>query len=265
MNKILSFDKFNLINENFDFYSDGASAGPSPWFQQWQQLGAGPTSPMSMGPSYGFVSDPNMSVYSDTNNPYVDNYARMSGQVGDITKIMRGLYSQGVLKGGGMPDDEFLNDMDEFKNLKILRIYENSIQKLDVFISFEFKEDEFFGVFKNFNDNLQQPRLKSDFLLDPRQTQLSHNYYLKLNNFFLKTLENWFTPCKGLWRNIKENAPFRNNMGNIISLKTNSVVEVIGNSKDKDGNPYISVKYNGEILKLIKNNYYFFKYWFEKN
>ena len=52
-------------------------------------------------------------------------------------------------------------------------------------------------------------------------------------------------------------------MGNIINLPKNRKVELINVDVDENNNPFIRIKYKNEIYKIDKNDYFFFKYWFE--
>jgi len=225
-------------------------------------MGIEPTSPL--GPGYGLASDPNASIYSDGNNPFQDSYMRTSSIIQDLTKVMNTLTSQGVFTNVNQKPDIFLEEIDEYKNLKILRTYENLRRKVDIFISFEFFGEEFFGVYRNFNDSLMKSRLKSDIFNDPRCRQIDNDYFLKLNNYFYKILERWFIPDKGLYKNLKEDNIIKNELGQNIKIKKNAIIDVIGSNIDKDNDPYIILKYKNEKYTITKNNYYFFKYRFKK-
>ena len=99
---------------------------------------------------------------------------------------------------------------------------------MDVFLSFDYDEREFFGVYKGFN-SYDKPKLITDFSTDTANMQfLTPEYYLKMSNYFYKVLENWFKPQKGFYTNLKADNPVKDESGNIVNLKKNVLVEVVG-------------------------------------
>ena len=133
---------------------------------------------------------------------------------------------------------------------------------IDVYISFYFNEEEFFGVYKNFN-NIQKEKLKTDLFTDNRFGYINTEYMLKLDNFFRKVLDKWFRPRKGSYISLKE-VSCRDNMGSKFILPKNVRIEVKYSNDDKDGNSYITFTYRNEKYVINKNDYYYFNYWFEK-
>ena len=132
--KLLKFDEFIIENSEFNQYN----------------LGSEVQSPF--GPGYGMAMDPGLSIYSDDNRPYVDQYARSAGSTNKLMQMAqkagKDLFSDPRFS---KRSDIFLEDSTEYKNLTILRMVQNESLKLDVYFSFEFNEQEFFGAFKNFN------------------------------------------------------------------------------------------------------------------
>ena len=134
---ILKYNKYNFITENFPDYIIKESSEFAD-----MQMGQ-----MPLGAGFGFSQDPSLSIYSDGSGPYVDNYQRMSQVVQDLNRVMKSLYAQGSTSISRHKLDYFLEDLEEYQNLKILRVFINNKMKIDVFISFDFMEEEFFGVF----------------------------------------------------------------------------------------------------------------------
>ena len=251
MKNLHNFERFEFLKENYgnDFVSYNVSPN--------QGSTSGPTNQL------GYVQDPNLSIMSDGSSIYIDNYQRMSMYANDLFKIMSGMYGTMKQMYQSNTTDTFLEDIDNLANLKILRICKNESQNLDVYISFDFGEDEYFGVYKNFNC-FQKPKLTSEFISDPRNTFINKEYYLKFSNYLYRILLKWFAPEVGVYKNLNPDMKIRNNMGEMIPLKINTTVEVKGYNIDKDGRYYIVVKYKDERYVINGDNYYFFKYYFDK-
>lgn len=246
---ILTFDKYKFIKDNFEYLKEDS---------QFMQMDIGSH---GLGAGYGFAVDPQMSMSSGEDSPYRDNFARTAQMVNDLSRVIRNVQGQIV---STLSRNYFVEDVDDYTDLTILRIFMNTSMKLDVYISFVFKGEEFFGVFKNFNgNNNNQAHFKSDLFSSVEYGYIDREYYLKLCSYLRKILSNWFIPDRGLYVNQKPNAPMKGEMGEIFNLKENAVVEVIGYNIDKDNDPYIIVKYDDKAYNIVKNNYYFFKYWFE--
>ncbi len=247
--KILSFNKFNFLNES---YSD---------FNQFSQGGVGPS---PLGPGFGFAVDPKMSIYGHADSPQVDQYNRTPMMVNRLIGIMKDINKDTVNNYGAIKYDQFLEDVDEFTDFKILRINVNTNLTIDIFISFYFGEEEFFGVFKKFND-IQKEEFRTDLFTDSRFRYIDKEYRLKLDNYFRKILTKWFRPNKKTWYvNLKDQVSTRDNMGSKFMLPKNAKIEVRITNDDKDGNSFIQFLYKGESYVINKNDYYFFNYWFEK-
>jgi hypothetical protein len=211
-----------------------------------------------LGPGYGFAQDPQMSIYSDGANPYVDNYTRLSQIVADLGRVMKELQgsTSNALKSR---IDYFLEDIEEYQNLKILRIFVNTNMKLDVYISFDFMEEEFFGVFRSFN-GINEPKMDSDLFTDPRFNYMDKEYLIKLKNYVYKILYNWFIPTPGDYKVLADELKMKNSMGQTVTVKKNVNIYVKGYNTDADNNPFILVKYKDNVYEIGKNDYFFFKY-----
>jgi len=216
------------------------------------------------GAGYGFASDPGLSIYSDDNRPYQDQYARSQGTTNKLMQMAQGagknLFNDPRFN---RKNDRFLEDSEYFKKLKILRMVQNQNLKLDIYISFEFNEQEFFGVFKNFNGLIKPPALTSPELLNNNQ-YMDKEYFLKLNNFLYKKLYNWFKPKPGFYVNLKENNRIKDNMGRLLFLDKGKMVEVMGYNEDENNDPYITIKIKNQTYYIEKNNYFWFNWRFEE-
>jgi hypothetical protein len=247
--KILKFNTYNFLIDNLSESTEFAD-------MQLSQL----SNPL--GPGYGFSQDAQMSIYSDGSSPYIDNYTRFSQMSIDLSRIMGSLHGF-VSNGMNQKVDMFLEDIEEFSNLKILRMFINNQLKLDIFISFVFMEEEFFGVYRNFN-GINKPKFNSDLLTDVRFGYINKEYYIKLNNYLYKILYNWFIPIPGDYIIINDEIKVKNSLGEIISIPKDSKIYVKGYNTDQDNDPFLIIKYKEEIYKLTKNDYFFFKYYCKK-
>jgi len=244
---ITKFNKYNFLKEG---YSD---------YNQFSQAGA---NSHGLGPGYGFAIDNKLSIYGSQDSPYTDQYARTPMFVNQLLGIMKQANKDVVTNYGAIKYDQFLEDIDEFTDMKILRLNVNNSLSIDVFISFFFGEEEFFGVFKKFNW-VQKEEFKTDLFTDGRYSYIDKEYRLKLDNYFRKVLDKWFKPKKGNYISLKE-VPCRDKMGAKFMLPNKANIEVVYSNDDKDGNSFIEFKYKNESYVLNKNDYYFFNYWFEK-
>jgi hypothetical protein len=252
--KLLKYNKFKFLNENVEKINEASD------FVDFMQYGLG--SPTGFGAQgYGLATDPQMSIYSGQDSPYVDYYSRSRSFTTSLMDITRMLYK--TSQDDRYKVDKFLDDVDEIKDLKILRLNVNENQKLDVFISFGFYDQEFFGLYKHFN-GIMKPMLKCELYSDPNYNYIDNEYRLKFDNFLYKSISNWFKPEKGFYKNLKPDNQIKDEMGNQFKIKKDSIVEVLGWTMDKDNEPYLSLKVNEKKYFIAKNNYYFFNYWFEK-
>jgi hypothetical protein len=252
---VIKYNKYNFILENFpeDMLKESTEFGD----MQMGQL----SNPL--GPGYGFAQDPSLSIYSDDSSPYIDNYQRLSRTVQDLARVMKSLYGAGAVSISKHKLDYFLEDVEDFQNLKILRIFVNQRLELDVFISFSFMEEEFFGVYRNFN-GMDKPKLDTDLFSDPRFSYIDNEYRLKASNYFYKILYNWFIPSPGDYKVLTDELEVKNSLGENYIIKKGKTITVKGYNTDADDNAFLMLIYRDDIYKIIGNNFYFFKYWCKK-
>jgi hypothetical protein len=252
MNHLKEFRKFNY--EKYDLIMEDSE------FNSYQ---FGQNTPNPLGPGHGFASDPGLSIYGGADSPYVDLYSRGHGFVNDlkgvIDHINKDNKSIAVQKY-----DHFVNDIEFYENLKILRLIENESNYLDVFISFEFNETEYFGVYKNFNRPYLKAKLQCELYKEQQYNYINGEYQLKLSNYLRKILNNWFIPKSGIWKNLKEGYLIKDEMGTKTPLKENRFVDVKGYNIDENNNPYIVIEFKNEEYTIGENSYYWFKWYCEK-
>jgi hypothetical protein len=248
--KIISYNKYSYLKENYEFLNEDSE------FNQYQ-FGV---EPHGLGAGYGFASDPQISIYSDDSSPYRDNYSRTSQMANDISRILN---SMGGIIAKSMSIDMFIEEIDEYTNFKILRIFVNDKNLIDIYLSFEFQGEEYFAKYKDFNGLNKPPKITSDLFTDIKYRHIDREYYLKLNNYIYKIVYNWFIPDKGFYKNLKKDLNIRSNMGENVFLKEGATIRILGYDIDNDGNPYLVLMYKDEKYTIEKNNFYFFKYWFD--
>jgi len=217
------------------------------------------------GPGYGFATDPGLSIYSPDSNPYVDMYARTAGTTSHLMTLIKQMNKEIADDHVfARKSDRFLEDIDEYKNIKILRIFENENLKLNVYISFDFMDNEFFGVFRNFNSNYNKPTFDTELLSDTRFGYIDKEYYLKLNQYLYKLVYNFFIPEPGMYKNLKQNCLVKDEeTGEQRFLKEGKIVEVLGYNTDENNDPFITLKIQDKKFNITGNNYFYFKYRFD--
>jgi len=232
---------------------------------EFNQYLMGGQSQSPFGPGYGFATDPGLSIYSDDNRPYMDEYARKAGTTNKLMQISQN-FSKDLFNDPkfNRKSDRFLEDSEYYKKLKILKMYENENLKLNIYLSCEFNDEEFFGVFKNFNGLVKPPILNAPELLNHgRYPYIDKEYALKLNNFLYKKLYGWFKPDPGIYINLKENNPVKDEMGRQFFLKKGKIVEVMGYNIDENNDPFITIRMKNQDYYIQKNNYFWFNWRFK--
>jgi hypothetical protein len=252
--KIFKFNRYSFLNDT-NLIKEGSE------FLQYQ-FGIEPMGTQGGGGQYAFAQDPSSSYYNYQDSPYTDFYARQSGLVANLNRIMKGVRNQtdAIYKDV----DPFLEDINLYKNLKILRIFENNNLKVDIFLSFDYDGNEYFGAFRNFN-SLSKPKFESELFYEQEfQYRFNPEYKLKLGNFFYKKLEKWFIPSKGLYKNMKHDNRVKDTMGKLYEMNADQIVEVLGYNTDNNSKPYVIIKVKDHTYHVENNDYYYFKWRFEK-
>ena len=251
--KVLKFSKYSFLNEQV--LNEGSE------FMQYQ-FGLEPMGTQGGGGQYAFAQDPRTSYFNYQDSPFTDFYARQSGLVANLNNLVKNIRGQSDMIYKEM--NPFLEDINLYKNIKILRMFENNHLNLNVFLSFEYDEKEFFGVFKSFN-GLGRPKFESELFFEPEyQYRFNSEYKLKLGNFFYKKLEKWFIPEKGIYKNLKPENRVKDTMGKLYEMNSDQIVEVLGYNMSSDNKPYVIIKVQDHTYHVEHNDYYFFKWRFEK-
>jgi hypothetical protein len=252
--KVFKYSRYSFLN-NAELLLEGSE------FLQYQ-FGLEPMGTQGGGGNFAFAQDPSSSYYNYQDSPYVDFYARQSGLVANLNQITNNVRGQSDLIY--KDTNAFLEDINLYKNLRILRIFENNNLKVDIFISFDYDNNEYFGAFKNFN-GLSKPKFESEIFYEPElQYRFDGAYKIKLSNFFYKKLEKWFIPEKGFYKNMKPDNRVKDNMGKLYEMREEQVVDVLGYNMNNDNKPFVIIKVKDKTYHIENNDYYYFKWRFEK-
>lgn len=150
----------------------------------------------------------------------------------------------------------------DIENITLQDIVINSDNYIDVYIKIKIGdyEDEFFGVFKNFNA-YNRDKFKSEIF----NIIKNDKYKLILDNYLYNTLNKWFTPKTGEYKYIdEEELECKSIKNNNIKLKKNSIIKVKYIEKNNENNK-IHIIYKNENYFIDGNEYYLFKLKFIKN
>lgn len=239
--KLLKFNKHMFLKES---YSD------------FNQYDIGP-SPIA---GCGFAVDQALSVNSQDDSPFSNNYHKSAMMVNSLLNIIKQMNKDHVMNYGTVKFDQFLEDLDDITDFKILKININSKLRIDIYISFRLNDEDFFGVFNDFNW-IQKGKLKSDLFSDNRYRYINYNYIIKIDNYFRKILLSWFKPHDNSEYISLKDINIKNELGKSIILPINSTISIISSNVMTE-HSYIKLEYKGKIYTINGNNYYYFNYWF---
>lgn len=252
--KILKYSRYSFLNET-NIINEGSE------FQQFQ-FGIEPMGTAGGGGNFAFAQDPSASFFNYQDSPFTDFYARQSGLVSNLDQVMKNMRGNTnlIYKDRNL----FLEDVELYDDIKILRIFENNNTKLDIFISFTFDKNEYFGAFRNYN-GLVRPTLESEIFFEPEYLyRFNSEYKLKLSNFFYKKLDKWFIPTNGIYKNMKNENRVKDKMGKLYEMNENQIVEVLGYNMNSNNKPYLIIKVKENTYHIENNDFYYFKWRFEK-
>jgi len=248
MKYILDIDKYTKLNESM---LDG---NMNDILADWGAVSNAVSSGL-----YGFSYDPNLSTYPNQYDSTVDPFTRNQ-------LLVKGLRNQVNRSQSEMNDlvfNKYLKDIEELDNIKILRMFVNNMGFLDVFISFELFEIEFFGVFRSFNNTLQPIIFTSELYTDVNFSYINEEYRLKLSNHLKMILDNWFNPMICSYKSLKNNT-LRDLKGGFFEIKKDAVINIVGTNIDANRNKYAIVVYKDNKYFIKDNDFYYINYRYEK-
>ena len=186
--------------------------------------------------------DPQMST-----DPFDRNTALKTQRIRTLLQIS---YSLVGLRDG--IDD--LNADLVIKQVTIVKMFENSLGLLDIYIKFDIDDQEFMGIFQNWG-GVSAPVFKSPSF---EEVYYSASSKIKLIGMLKIIMNDYFKPEYGNWIN-QVGIYLRDEWGVILFVKPGSrlkVDEVI----TEDDHPKISLYYKDVLYHIQNIDYYWFKW-----
>jgi hypothetical protein len=194
--------------------------------------------------------DPTLSLdaWDKHKNNLRDQFARLQGILQNVFSTYSGSYIKSVN----------LN-IEELTNLYIHRIYKNNVLGIDIQIKFEYENENYYGVFKNYTSS--EVDFRSNILSIPIIALHPENK-IKIVGILKKCLNEWFKPYEGLYKTLKDVKVY-NDMGDIFYIEKGSVV-IVDEVLRENNKPIIYLLFRDKRYYLCDIDYYFFNYWFSK-
>ena len=232
MSKNKFIKKYNdFLNENSEF--------------SFQQFGlGGVTSSQS-----GVVQSNDQQLSMDAADQHISN---IQNQMQDLQNMMATIFA-----GSRGEIGSTILDLEEFENIKIIRMYPSSNGHLEIYLYLEYDEEPYYITIEDYG-HINGCEIKSDLFNNPI---FNTKNVVIIKGILMKVLKEWFRPENGEYRTLKEVFVY-DDLGNFLPIKANLTIEV-DDVIIEDDKPIIYIKYNNKTFYLTENNYYFFKYWFE--
>lgn len=232
----MSFNRYNFLNENW-------TTQPASEFSQFNS-----EDNLTFGAGYGFAVDRSISM--DNTNDGAYSPANKIGRLASIINKMNINPFAQLNKG----IDYFQEDIDEISDIIILKTVINKSNDIDVFISFKLEEDEYYGVFKNFNKD--KIDFKCELFTDVERGYADMSYRLKFSNLFFKIISNWYNIKKSEYTALTDIILY-DYILSPITVKKGQKLKVIDCDIPKKE---IIVLYKDNRYTLRGNDCYYFKY-----
>jgi hypothetical protein len=147
----------------------------------------------------------------------------------------------------------------DVKEFKVVRIFPNNNNSLDVYIKFILDDMQYYGTFKNWA-SVNGAKFQSPVLNHPNIKFHLENA-VKIEGVFKQILNEWFRPELGEYRVLKQVKVY-DDMGNIFMLPENGKVTIDEVLTEED-KPIIYLSYDDKAYFLTDLDYFFFHWWFE--
>lgn len=179
---------------------------------------------------------------------HLHNVRDMNIRLNTILKQIMGT-NQIWSKTGGVIDGLDIN------NIKIIRQFVKNGIDLDIYLTFELDEKEYFAVIKNY---ILKPEVESEVFSDP-DLALTKEWVIKIKGLLKKVIKKWMTiPSRTKWKALKDITCTDYNTGELTTIKEGEIIRVLRSLNDK-----IIIEYYDNKYIIDKMNYYFFNYYFE--
>jgi len=180
---------------------------------------------------------------------HLDNIRTSNLRLNDILNTVRSTNNIYNLKNNSLMDGM------EIKNLKILRMFPSNEIDLDVYISFDMGDQNYYGVINKFVTN---PDLKSELFRDDNLF-VNKEWVIKTKGNIIKVIKNWMNISPSKWKSLKDIQCTDVISGQIVNIPKDSEVNVLRTFDNS-----IIVTYDNRNCKLKGMNFYYFNYWFEE-
>jgi len=196
--------------------------------------------------------------------PHVDNPGLSINAFDKHQDRIRGAISQlGTLHKALSGTDGYKNlrsqlglDEQDLESLKVIRVVKANTVQYDVYISFNIREKEYWGVVKDIFGNTT---FKSEVFNDTSLLQ-TLTWTTRITGLLIKTVKNWFKPQFGMYKLlIEEINCYSSTTGKLMVLPQDTEIEVL-----KAYNDRIIFRYGNEQYTLKADNFIYFNWWFEK-
>lgn len=141
----------------------------------------------------------------------------------------------------------------------------NESGTLDIFLTFEIDEEEYYGVFWGYGNSMA-PEFVSEIQRLP-MLAYAKDKYARLQGYILRTIEKWFEDLDGSYELKADGVVAYDDMGQDFLLKKGVKVVYLDSNLDPN---YRHIKVRVKVgknkvkdLKIKGLDVFFFKYWFE--
>lgn len=143
----------------------------------------------------------------------------------------------------------------DIKKLNIVKIVKDLNFDYDVYIKFEIKEKEYWGVIK---DIIKNPEIKSEVFLDGELIQ-TKEWEIKTKGVIINSVKDFLKPQFGHFKSIKDDIHcFSELTGKLLKLRSGEEIEVLKSYDDR-----IIFEFKGEKYRLVGDYFIYFNWWFE--
>jgi hypothetical protein len=145
----------------------------------------------------------------------------------------------------------------KIQSMKILRIVHADSVNYDVYISFVIDGGEYYGVVENVLD--RNPVFKSEVFKDHNLVQ-SKEWVIRTRGLVIKCVKGWLKVEPGEYRLLADSIQCCSvDTGRMVSIEKGAETTVV-----RSDDVRVLIKYKNEFYSLVKDNFVYFNYWFEK-
>ena len=182
---------------------------------------------------------------------HIDDIMMSNVRLNDILNTIRSTNNIYDLKG-----DKSMDGLD-ITNLKVLRMFPLNEIDIDIYLSFDLGETNYYGVIKSFVIN---PDIQSEVFKDTNLF-VNKEWGIKMRGLLLKTIKRWLNiPPNTKWKTLKPIQCINIITGELSIIDEDIEVKVVQTLS----NNTIIVNVNDINCEIKGMNFYYFNYWFEQ-